>query len=81
MSHPDNAAVLALVDAMKARGVRTFSAHGVSVEFGPAEVALKSDGARVDADACACGHDYAAHSPMGCTMGCDLEKCAPKETK
>ncbi len=73
----ESAAVLALVDAMKARGVAKFTVDGVSVEFGPVDVPLR-DEKRVDDDMCPCGHGGHEHNAGLCLRGCDVEKCTVK---
>lgn len=76
-----HATTLALVDAMKARGVRSFVVGDVKVEFGPAEASLKSEpGAAVDTTHCACGCPLAGHMGGMCvTAGCSPERCSEKK--
>lgn len=68
-----------LIDMLKAKGVRHFSAEGVSVELGaPAVTPLKSD-AKLDDDRCACGHLLSDHVGGLCARdNCDPAKCAEK---
>jgi hypothetical protein len=76
----DHAATLALVDAMKARGVRSFAVGDVRVEFGPAEPAPLPDDKSVDEDVCACGHHKGIeHDGPVCLRGCPVESCAKEK--
>lgn len=77
----DHATTLALVDAMRARGVRTFTARGdlLHVEFGPVETPLRPEtkGMAADPERCACGCPLAGHMGGMCvTAGCEPAKCA-----
>lgn len=78
----DHAATLALVDAMKARGVRSFTVGDTRVEFGPADAPLsKPDAAAGDDGVCNCGCPLAGHMGGMCvTAGCEPSKCAEKKT-
>ena len=72
----DHAATLALVDAMKSRGVRSFAVGDVRVEFAPPEPAPLKDDKKPDAEECPCGHGLHAHNAGLCLLGCALEKCS-----
>ena len=77
----DHATTLALVDAMKARGVRSFTVGDTRVEFGPAaEAPLRPDSkAPSEDDRCACGHEQSDHmNGLCCRNDCDPAKCAEK---
>lgn len=74
-------ATLALVDAMKARGVRSFKVGDVEAEFGPVETPLSKPDANaaVDNERCRCGCPLHGHVGGMCvTGGCSPEKCAEK---
>lgn len=77
------AELLSLTDAMKSRGVKSFSLDGVAVEFAPAEPAVPSASKEKPADEkCRCGHHSDDEHMMGlCIKGCDPTKCAPEEAK
>lgn len=80
----DHAATLALVDAMKAKGVRSFTVGDVRVEFGPSDAPLSkidAPGAAEGENCKGCGCPLAGHMGGMCvTAGCAPEKCAEKKT-
>jgi hypothetical protein len=78
----EHASVLALVDAMKARGVRSFTVGDMRVEFGAPEAPLSPElsGPAADIEQCACGCPLAGHMGGMCvTAGCEPSKCAEKK--
>lgn len=92
MSNAVHADTLALVDAMKSRGVRAFHVGDVRVEFvsEPSKLEAASSPAPAPAPApaadrthCACGHALTDHQNGMCVAiggGCDSEACEDKET-
>lgn len=85
----DLASLESLIDALRAKGVKTFQGFGVTVELFPSapkaddvkpgdmEKALKELSAT--APMCRCGHEEFAHNNGQCLAGCPAESCAPKD--
>lgn len=82
----DLSALGALCDVLRSKGVRLYQAHGVlgsgiddlrlelePVAPGPPDAAKPE----ADPDVCRCLHPHFAHVNGLCTMGCDVEACAP----
>jgi len=51
----------------------------VKVSLGPPVETAQPEAPSVDPDVCKCGHAAFAHVNGLCTVGCDVEKCAPAE--
>lgn len=72
-----------LLDLLRTKGVMKFQGANYQVEFAPFVDASPVPAEKVlpqqDADNCKCGHALYAHVNGLCAMGCDVEKCAPKE--
>ncbi len=79
----DHAPLLAFIDALRAKGVRTFKGpladSHVELELGPpVPVEVKAEKV-VEADLCGCGHKTWEHGDRGlCLFGCEPEKCEVK---
>jgi hypothetical protein len=73
--------LLYLADEMKARGVKSFTCEGASVEFGVPEPALPASKAEAPKDEkCRCGHHADDEHMQGlCIKGCEPTLCAPPE--
>lgn len=76
---------LAVTDAMKSRGVRSFEVAGkLRVEFGDAAAAPSKSDAKLtpEDERCACGHLLTDHQNGLCVAmggGCDPAQCEAKE--
>lgn len=77
-----SAELAALVDTLKARGVRAFSVDGIRVEFAPAAEPTPIAGpAEADPEICNCKCPVYAHVNRLCINGCEPGLCAgPEET-
>lgn len=80
----DHAPLLAFVDALRAKGVKTyrgvFGDGPIELELGPAVVADVAPAKTEDADLCRCGHKTWEHGGDGLCLLCEVpDKCAEKK--
>jgi hypothetical protein len=83
----------AILDLLKAKGVKHYKAGGVDVsgnEFVRMEVEFeptidvstgRAEKQEPDPDMCPCGHWLHEHQDGLCLHGCEPEACLPKESK
>lgn len=76
MTPEDIAVISKLADALKERGVRSFTGSGIHLEFGLEDAKVT---ASQQADVCRCGCPLYAHTNGLCIHGCAPEACAPEE--
>lgn len=62
---------------LRAQGVRVYQAGDVRLELEPHGTPEPTKTEAQDPDVCRCGHPTYAHVNGLCTMGCDVELCAP----
>jgi hypothetical protein len=89
MSDPKLDRLGALLDLLRAKGVRVYRASEldrdgrpvgrIEVEFEPTIVDHPDAKPAPDPDRCACGHMAHEHSNGLCLHGCEPEACAPPE--
>lgn len=89
MSDPKLDRLGALLDLLRAKGVRVYRASEldtagrpvgrIDVEFEPTIVDHPDAKPAPDPDRCACGHMAHEHSNGLCLHGCEPEACAPPE--
>lgn len=73
---------IALTDAMKSRGVKSFAMGDMSVDFAAPEVALPKTEKKVDDEKCRCGHHLLDEHQNGlCIRNCDPLTCSPEPAK
>lgn len=77
----DLATIGALADLCRAKGVKSITVDGVTLEMGALDVPLKADEKKHDDETCNCGHGLHAHNGGLCLLGCDVAKCAGSEAK
>lgn len=76
----NNAALLAFVDALRGKGVRTykgpFEEGTIEIELGPALIPdAPQTATEKDKSLCGCGCPVYAHTNGLCLAGCEPEKC------
>lgn len=67
----------ALCVVLRAQGVRVYQSGDVRLELEPHGTPEPTKPETQDPDVCRCGHPTYAHVNGLCTMGCDVELCAP----
>lgn len=77
----DNAALLAFIDQLRGKGIRTFKgpweAGTIELELGPALIPDAPEAATKDETLCHCKCPVYAHLNGLCLAGCEPESCAP----